>query len=232
MLFGTQIGNAPHPQPGAARAIRVRRSPFLTSTPSSGHLSPGRSPRAWQRPSSAWAASGGPSDGSGRCPGVYTTAVGYQGGMTPNPTYDETCTGPDRAHRGSSRRLRPGGGLLRRAPEGLLGDARPHPGLPTGNDRGSQYRSALYWTSDDQRQAAEASRDVYQAAVTKAGTRRDHHRDVARLRRSTTPRSPTSSTWRRCRTATTATPTPESPTPPDRSVTTVCWGYRPSKLSR
>ncbi len=56
--------------------------------------------RAGAGRSSAWAASGARSASSGTLPGVYTTAVGYAGGSTPNPTYDEVCSGRDRPHRG------------------------------------------------------------------------------------------------------------------------------------
>jgi peptide-methionine (S)-S-oxide reductase len=100
---------------------------------------------------------------------VYTTAVGYQGGETPNPTYDETCTGLT----GHTEAVRvvydPAvvsyGDLLK-----VFWETHdPTQGFRQGNDQGSQYRSALYWTSDDQREAAEASRDVYQAALIKVG---------------------------------------------------------------
>jgi peptide-methionine (S)-S-oxide reductase len=102
-------------------------------------------------------------------PGVYTTAVGYQGGQTPHPTYDETCTGMT----GHTEAVRvvydPAvvsyGDLLR-----VFWETHdPTQGFRQGNDRGSQYRSALYWTSEAQREAAEASRALYQEALTKAG---------------------------------------------------------------
>jgi peptide-methionine (S)-S-oxide reductase len=102
-------------------------------------------------------------------PGVYTTAVGYQGGQTPNPTYDETCTGLT----GHTEAVRvvydPAvvsyGDLLR-----VFWETHdPTQGFRQGNDWGSQYRSALYWTSEAQREAAEKSRAVYQEALSKAG---------------------------------------------------------------
>lgn len=102
-------------------------------------------------------------------PGVHTTAVGYQGGMTPNPTYDETCTGLT----GHTEAVRVVYDPAIVSYDELLKvfweTHDPTQGFRQGNDLGSQYRSALYWTSDDQRGAAEASRDVYQTAVTKAG---------------------------------------------------------------
>ncbi|HUV48655.1 MAG TPA: peptide-methionine (S)-S-oxide reductase MsrA [Actinomycetes bacterium] len=102
-------------------------------------------------------------------PGVYTTAVGYQGGMTPHPTYDETCTGLT-GHTEAVRVVYDPAVVSYAELLRVFWETHdPTQGFRQGNDRGSQYRSALYWTSDDQRQAAEASRDVYQAAVTKAG---------------------------------------------------------------
>ena len=102
-------------------------------------------------------------------PGVYTTAVGYQGGMTPHPTYDETCTGLT-GHTEAVRVVYDPAVVSYAELLRVFWETHdPTQGFRQGNDRGSQYRSALYWTSDDQRQAAEASRDVYQAAVSKAG---------------------------------------------------------------
>ncbi|MEO8108163.1 MAG: peptide-methionine (S)-S-oxide reductase MsrA [Actinomycetes bacterium] len=102
-------------------------------------------------------------------PGVYTTAVGYQGGMTPFPTYDETCTGQT----GHTEAVRvvydPAIVSYAELLKVFWETHDPTQGFRQGNDRGSQYRSALYWTSDDQRQAAEESREIYQAALIKAG---------------------------------------------------------------
>ncbi|MEO8329557.1 MAG: peptide-methionine (S)-S-oxide reductase MsrA [Candidatus Nanopelagicales bacterium] len=102
-------------------------------------------------------------------PGVWTTAVGYQGGSTPNPTYEEACTGMT----GHTEAVRvvydPSkvsfGELLK-----IFWETHdPTQGFRQGNDVGTQYRSTLYWTTEEQHQAAEASRDTYQKAVTAAG---------------------------------------------------------------
>jgi len=101
--------------------------------------------------------------------GVYTTAVGYAGGYTPNPTYDEVCS----ARTGHNEVVRvvfdPAvvsyDEILRRFWEGH----DPTQGMRQGNDVGTQYRSGLYWHSDTQREAAEASRDAYQARLAEAG---------------------------------------------------------------
>ncbi len=103
-----------------------------------------------------------------QAPGVYTTAVGYAGGITPNPTYEETCSGRtghaevvlavfDPAHTGYDE-------LLRIFWEGH----DPTQGMRQGNDMGSQYRSAIYWQTEAQRDVALASRDRFQAALTEA----------------------------------------------------------------
>ena len=104
-----------------------------------------------------------------RLPGVYTTAVGYQGGYTPNPTYEEVCTGQT----GHTESV-----LVVYDPHQIdLFDILtvfwenhdPTQGFRQGNDVGTQYRSAAYWTDDEQRQLIEKTRDSYQAVLTAAG---------------------------------------------------------------
>jgi peptide-methionine (S)-S-oxide reductase len=102
-------------------------------------------------------------------PGVYTTAVGYQGGLTPNPTYDETCTGLT-GHTEAVRVVYDPAVVSYAELLKIFWETHdPTQGFRQGNDLGTQYRSTLYWTSEDQQIAAEASREVYQSALTKAG---------------------------------------------------------------
>jgi peptide-methionine (S)-S-oxide reductase len=101
--------------------------------------------------------------------GVYTTAVGYAGGFTPNPTYREVCTGRtghneavlvvfDPKHVSYAELLK------------LFWESHdPTQGMRQGNDVGTQYRSGIYYYNDAQREAAERSRDAFQQQLNAAG---------------------------------------------------------------
>ncbi|MFW5920937.1 MAG: peptide-methionine (S)-S-oxide reductase MsrA [Polyangiales bacterium] len=101
--------------------------------------------------------------------GDYTTAAGYAGGHTPNPTYEEVCSGrtghaevvlvvfdPDVTSYAQMLRI-------------FWENHDPTQGMRQGADVGTQYRSAIYWHGDEQRRAAEASREAYQEALREAG---------------------------------------------------------------
>ncbi len=101
--------------------------------------------------------------------GVYSTAVGYQGGYTPNPTYEEVC---------STRTGHTEAVLVAYDPELVSYEALlqvfweghdPTQGMRQGNDIGTQYRSTIYTTSDDQLDLAKRSRDMYQQQLRAAG---------------------------------------------------------------
>lgn len=102
-------------------------------------------------------------------PGVHVTAVGYAGGVTPNPTYEETCTG----RTGHTEVVQVVFNPQEQDFETLLKtfwEAHdPTQGMRQGNDMGSQYRSAIYTTHDAHLRAAKRSRDIYQSALAQAG---------------------------------------------------------------
>jgi peptide-methionine (S)-S-oxide reductase len=102
-------------------------------------------------------------------PGVISTAVGYAGGLTPNPTYDEVCSG----RTGHAEVVRVVFDPAVVSYEQLLRTFWEHhdptQGMRQGNDRGTQYRSTIHVVDADQRATAEASRDAYQAVLSKAG---------------------------------------------------------------
>ena len=104
-----------------------------------------------------------------QAPGVYTTAVGYAGGSTPNPTYQETCSGLT----GHTEAV-----LVVYDPKVISYDQllkifweshNPTQGMRQGNDVGTQYRSAIYTLTPEQKRAAEASKAAYQKMLTAEG---------------------------------------------------------------
>lgn len=102
-------------------------------------------------------------------PGVYTTAVGYAGGYTPHPTYQEVCTGLT-GHNEVVRVVYDPQVLSYEALLAVFWTAHdPTQGMRQGNDVGTQYRSGIYCYTETQRDAAEASRERYQAALRAAG---------------------------------------------------------------
>jgi peptide-methionine (S)-S-oxide reductase len=104
-----------------------------------------------------------------QAPGVYTTAVGYAGGLTPNPTYEEVCSG----RTGHAEAVLAVFDPARTSYEEMLRifweGHDPTQGMRQANDVGTQYRSAVYWETETERDAALASRELFQAELAKAG---------------------------------------------------------------
>lgn len=102
-------------------------------------------------------------------PGVWVTSVGYSGGITPNATYEEVCSGRTGHNEVVQVVFNPAETSYDQLLKAFWENHDPTQGMRQGNDVGTQYRSAIYTLNDTQQQAAEASRDAYQSALDAAG---------------------------------------------------------------
>jgi peptide-methionine (S)-S-oxide reductase len=149
--------------PGRAERMPIPSRHYVSGAPLDG-LAPGQQ-QALFGMGCFW----GAERGFWTAPGVVSTAVGYAGGHTPNPTYREVCSG----RTGHAEVVRVVFDPARIRYEDLLKlfweGHDPTQGMRQGNDVGTQYRSTLYTYGDEQRRAAESSRDAYQKVLTAAG---------------------------------------------------------------
>ena len=166
-MFGRNKTEMPEPAsalPGRAEAVEVPPAHFVNGNPLVAPFPEGTETAVfgmgcfWGAERRFW-----------KMDGVYTTAVGYAGGYTPNPSYEEVCTG----RTGHSEVV-----LVVYRPEQVSYEELlkvfwethdPTQGMQQGNDIGSQYRSAIYATTDEQLETAKRSRDKYQAELTPLG---------------------------------------------------------------
>ena len=150
--------------PGRSTPILTPRSHTILGTPIAGPY-----PDGFQIAEFALGCFWGEEKAFWQVPGVWTTAVGYQGGFTPNPTYQEVCTGKT----GQAETVRIVFDPSKVSYEDLLRvfweSHDPTQGMRQGNDVGTQYRSAIFVQDDAQRAAAERSRSMYQLELDKAG---------------------------------------------------------------
>ncbi|HEY5106739.1 MAG TPA: peptide-methionine (S)-S-oxide reductase MsrA [Caulobacteraceae bacterium] len=174
-LFGKILEKSAPPGalPGRPDPIPTAEKSFVNDRPLKGPYPEG-SQIAWFAMGCFW----GVERKFWQTPGVWVTAVGYMGGATPNPTYQETCSGRTGHTEAVQVVFDPTlvsyGTLLKLFWEGH----DPTQGMRQGNDVGSQYRSGIYTASDEQLAAAKASRETYQAALSAAGVRRPITTDI------------------------------------------------------
>jgi peptide-methionine (S)-S-oxide reductase len=104
-----------------------------------------------------------------RLPGVVTTSVGYMGGFTPNPTYEEVCTGMTGQTETALVAYDPAIISTYEVLKAFWENHDPTQGYRQGNDAGTQYRSAIYYTTDEQRALIETTRESYAAVIAARG---------------------------------------------------------------
>ena len=130
-------------------------------------------------------------------PGMWTTAVGYAGGYTANPTYEDVCTGRTGHNEVVLAVFDPATVSYDTLLKVFWETHDPTQGMRQGNDIGTQYRSGIYVYSEAQRRAAEASKARFAERSGKPATERSPPKSWTR-RLSTTPRTTTSNIWPRC----------------------------------
>ncbi len=167
MVFGRkkmEMPTAPEALPGRSTPVEVPEKHYVLGTPLQGPWPEGVEQALfgmgcfWGAERIFW-----------QIPGVYSTAVGYAGGVTPNPTYQEVCTGRTGHNEVAFVIYDP----AKVDYDTLLGQFWEQHDPTTlnrqGNDVGTQYRSGIYYFSDEQHEAAKRSQDRYQQSLTEAG---------------------------------------------------------------
>lgn len=166
-MFGRSAKPMPAPEdalPGRTESVSVPPAHFVNGNPLEGPFPEGTEVAVfgmgcfWGAERRFW-----------RMPGVYTTSAGYAGGSTPNPTYEEVCSGRTGHVEVVQVVFDPAqvsyDDLLR-----IFWETHdPTQGYRQGNDVGTQYRSTIYTTTDDQLDQAKRSKDIYQSVLTEKG---------------------------------------------------------------
>jgi len=150
--------------PGRDETMRVPERHFVLDTPLEPPF-PDGTERALFGMGCFW----GAEKGFWELPGVFTTAVGYAGGLTPNPSYEEVCSAKTGHNEVVLVVFRPEEISYEELLKTFWEGHDPTQGMRQGNDVGTQYRSGVYTYSESQREAALASRDSYQARLGESG---------------------------------------------------------------
>jgi len=167
MVFGRHKSRLPSPDealPGREATMPVPPSHFVN-----GHSLIEPFPAGYQRAVFGLGCFWGAERIFWQTPGVWTTAVGYAGGFTPNPTYEEVCSGRTGHAEVVLVVFDPAVVTYEQLLKVFWESHDPTQGMRQGNDVGTQYRSAIYTYDDEQRQAAEASKKVFADQLHEAG---------------------------------------------------------------
>ncbi len=166
-MFGqakSEMTDSAEALPGRREAVEVPPSHFINGNPLVGPFPEGTEVAVfgmgcfWGAERRFW-----------QLPGVYTTSAGYAGGYTPNPSYEEVCTGRTGHTEAVMVVYRPNEVSYDELLRVFWETHDPTQGYRQGNDVGTQYRSAIYTTTDEQLDRSKRSLDVYQAELTPLG---------------------------------------------------------------
>src|SRR4029077_13093268 len=154
------IPTAEQSLPGRAIRMRVPKEHYVN-----GHALEGPYPEGLEQAQFGMGCFWGAERVFWQAPGVCTTAVGYAGGYTPNPTYEEVCSGSPGHAEVVLAVFDPAKTSYEEMLRLFWENHDPTQGMRQGNDAGTQYRSAIYWDTDAHRRLAEASRVMYNARL-------------------------------------------------------------------